>query len=302
MRFAIVSYLNGSIEGLISWDHVEKNPDISFYYKKINDEITLIAIDYNANKLDNLTQALFFSNSVIIDSSITSADVAELIIAAYNAGKKLYLVNLNEQLADMLNSSDIYRYKNIELNADAILNEAANMLPNYCPLNPYLFVDRAFAVKGVGTVALAINKGHLKKNDILYLGSKKTTVRSIQIADLDYTEVNNNARVGVALKDIDAKELEKGDILTSNEYSITDTINIDINSISIFNIDELINNPKRFKITCGFKSLYIKEIKKVSDNNFDLKLTSSIANLPNVEILVFRDYAKPRIVAHGFIR
>lgn len=56
---------------------------------------------------------------------------------------------------------------------------------------------------------------------------KKVVVRSIQIQDKDYDKAKTGARVGLALKNIDAEELDRGFVLapegtlkTSNEFKL----------------------------------------------------------------------------------
>ncbi len=80
-------------------------------------------------------------------------------------------------------------------------------------------VDHAFAVRGVGTVALGfVRRGVLRVHDELRLSplDKSVLVRSIQRFDEDQTEAPAGSRVGVALKGIEPDEISRGSLLTAD--------------------------------------------------------------------------------------
>lgn len=80
-------------------------------------------------------------------------------------------------------------------------------------------VDHAFNVKGVGAVALGfIASGLLKVHDELQSLpiQKHAQVRSIQKHDDDFDCASAGERVGLALKNIDVADLERGTVLTGN--------------------------------------------------------------------------------------
>ncbi|HEV2166565.1 MAG TPA: EF-Tu/IF-2/RF-3 family GTPase [Thermoplasmata archaeon] len=77
-------------------------------------------------------------------------------------------------------------------------------------------IDHAFPVKGVGAVALGVvRRGTLKAHDRLTLfpTGKVVEVRSIQVHDVEVREAGVGERVGVALKGVEADELERGQTL-----------------------------------------------------------------------------------------
>ncbi len=84
-------------------------------------------------------------------------------------------------------------------------------------------LDHAFPVKGVGAVALGlVRQGTLKAHDRLQLWPtpKIVEVRSLQVHDVDRKEVSAGERVGVALRGVEADELERGQVLAP-EGSLT---------------------------------------------------------------------------------
>ncbi len=77
-------------------------------------------------------------------------------------------------------------------------------------------IDHAFPVKGVGAVALGVvRRGVLRPHDKLRLWPTAKTVelRSVQVHDVDRKEASCGERVGVALRGVEADELERGQVL-----------------------------------------------------------------------------------------
>jgi selenocysteine-specific translation elongation factor len=77
-------------------------------------------------------------------------------------------------------------------------------------------IDHAFPVKGVGAVALGVvRRGVLRAHDKLRLWPtpKVVELRSIQVHDIDRKDAGCGERVGVALRGIEADEIERGQVL-----------------------------------------------------------------------------------------
>ena len=77
-------------------------------------------------------------------------------------------------------------------------------------------LDHAFPVKGVGTVALGVvRRGTLHIHDALrlYPSDRTVEVRSIQVHDAEVAEASVGERVGVALKGIEADQIDRGQTL-----------------------------------------------------------------------------------------
>ncbi|MCS3923934.1 EF-Tu/IF-2/RF-3 family GTPase [Methanosalsum natronophilum] len=85
---------------------------------------------------------------------------------------------------------------------------------------PRVIIDQCFNVTGIGCVALGIVKqGQIKLKDKLnvYPINKNVELRSIQVHDVNEQEASTGNRVGLALKNIQAKEIERGFILSKKE-------------------------------------------------------------------------------------
>ncbi len=80
-------------------------------------------------------------------------------------------------------------------------------------------VDAHFNVKGVGVVVLGfVAQGLIKKHDILkVLPTEKTAqIRSIQKHDDDAESAVSGDRVGLALKNIESEDLDRGFVMTND--------------------------------------------------------------------------------------
>ncbi len=83
-------------------------------------------------------------------------------------------------------------------------------------------IDHAFNVKGVGTVVLGlIKQGTVKTYDQLRIlpGGTDVLVESIQMHDDPVSESRGRARVGLAVKGVDADDIFRGDVLCSPNIS-----------------------------------------------------------------------------------
>lgn len=91
-----------------------------------------------------------------------------------------------------------------------------------------LWVDRAFSVKGAGTVVTGtLAAGTLAVGDELVLGEKKVTVRGLQSENASAPSVGPVSRVAVNLRGVDADEVHRGDALLSPQaWRVLDTVDV----------------------------------------------------------------------------
>jgi selenocysteine-specific translation elongation factor len=88
-------------------------------------------------------------------------------------------------------------------------------------------VDHFFNVKGVGTVVLGhVVDGTVKRHDSLKVLPTKAVaqVRSIQKHDDDFSEAGQGDRVGLALKNVEAEELDRGYVLSNDPDMVVDDV------------------------------------------------------------------------------
>ncbi|MGA2199122.1 MAG: EF-Tu/IF-2/RF-3 family GTPase [Nitrososphaerales archaeon] len=101
--------------------------------------------------------------------------------------------------------------------------------PNSPPSGALVYVDRAFSVKGVGTVVLGFILGgkvsvHDRLRAVPSSPERTVEVRGIQVNDEDYESAGAGIRVGLSLKGVDAKDLDKASWLDDGSFRLSDKL------------------------------------------------------------------------------
>jgi selenocysteine-specific translation elongation factor len=101
--------------------------------------------------------------------------------------------------------------------------------PDFPSKGTLIYVDRAFNVKGIGTVALGfVLSGTVSVHDELRLLPlpKETVaeVKGIQINDEDYDTAGRGMRVGLALRGVDARDMQKSAWLDDGSFPLSDSL------------------------------------------------------------------------------
>jgi selenocysteine-specific translation elongation factor len=102
--------------------------------------------------------------------------------------------------------------------AEAAQTKAATALDGGNPVGT-VPVDHAFNVKGVGTVILGVvANGIIQKHGTMNVlpGTKTTQIRSIQKHDDEFDFAYKADRVGLALKNVEADDVNRGTVLTND--------------------------------------------------------------------------------------
>jgi selenocysteine-specific translation elongation factor len=105
-----------------------------------------------------------------------------------------------------------------------------------------VYVDRAFAVKGVGTVALGfVLRGTVSVHDQLRpVGGPeemRVDVRSIQVNDQDFESVGRGIRVGLSLRGAESDVLTKSRWLDDGTTPVADKLRIGFNKSPFYKQD-----------------------------------------------------------------
>ncbi len=91
--------------------------------------------------------------------------------------------------------------------------------------SPRVVVDHSFNVKGIGSVILGrVIQGTVHKHDKLtiYPINQEIEIRNIQMQDVDKKSAGPGSRVGLSLKGVQAKDVGRGNIISSNETTAKD--------------------------------------------------------------------------------
>ena len=92
-------------------------------------------------------------------------------------------------------------------------------------LPPRVIVDHSFNVKGIGSVVLGrVIQGTIHTHDTLTIHpiGRQIEIRNIQINDVNKPSAGPGSRVGLSLKGIQAKEVQRGHIISNTEISSND--------------------------------------------------------------------------------
>ena len=164
--------------------------------------------------------------AVVVIEAITP-QLGECIVALQCAGVKSDFSSSSylqpEQLAPLIKGTLLQNYKFIEEDhtklRQLLLEMASARSDADVESSGAVPIDHFFNVKGVGTVVLGyVAYGKINKHDTLKAlpGGKEVLVRSIQKHDDDFDSAVEGDRVGLALKNIDVEELDRGFVLTKD--------------------------------------------------------------------------------------
>ena len=281
--------------------------DIVLYDRKLNDRIfTFIAPISFPDKIQTLPQVLNMADFVVLNITQLDKFLAEQIIAISSLDIKngflLHSYDIDEQrLNQMIKGTVIENYKKIE-NLELLKNEINNLHSNTKKGDLLMPIDHSFDVKGVGTVLLGgIKQGKIKVYDKLKIlpSNKDLVIKSIQMHDDPVNESSSPSRVGLAVKGISHKEIERGDIICSGDSMKTVVTEILVTNFSknkYYNGE--ITDTQTYLISVG---LQIKPLKILINNTkILLTLEKPIAYHEKQKFLILKPDSKTtRIIAEG---
>ena len=215
--------------------------DITFYnLKKGNATVTFIEPTRYPEKLSSLFYAVSLADRVVLVVDEINAAFGECVLMLQCAGKsKGYLILKNyissDQIAPLIRGTVLEHYEILEEDIvglrekllDISVKQTTHQKAHDGGGKGAVPVDAHFNVKGVGVVVLgSVAQGSIKKHDTLkVLPTEKTAqIRSIQKHDDDAEIAITGDRVGLALKNIESEDLDRGFVLTNDpaiKYSTT---------------------------------------------------------------------------------
>ena len=203
--------------------------DVTLYnLKKGEETVTFIEPSRYPERLAPLFYAVFMAEKAIVVVDELNSALGECLVMLQCAGvNDGYFVLRNyiskEKFSTLIKGSGLEKLEFIEDNPallkEVCLSEAAQKTAQTESEFGTVPVDHAFSVKGVGTVVLGlVAKGTIKTHDTLKIlpGTKTVQLRSIQKHDDDFDVGSVGDRVGLALKNIDVKDVDRGTVLTTD--------------------------------------------------------------------------------------
>lgn len=203
--------------------------DITLYdLKKGADTVSLLEATKYPERLAPLFYACSMADAALVVVDELGATLGEGILVLDSIGiQKGWFVLRNyiapEKIAPLLKGTSLEHFEFIaddKVSIREMLLEIAAARKEKLG-QPYgtVPIDHFFNVKGVGTVILGhVVNGSIKKHDNLKVLPTKSVaqVRSIQKHDDDFAEAGQGDRVGLALKNVEAEELDRGYVLSND--------------------------------------------------------------------------------------
>lgn len=214
--------------------------DITLYdLKKGENTVTLIEPTRYPERLAPLFFAVSMADIALLVVEEISPEFGETIVMLDVAGiERGYIVLKNylesSQLAPLVKGTVVEKYTLMEDDGIALREKLLQDVQDIPVIQKneatsgVVSIDHHFNVKGIGTVVLGgVEKGRIRRHDSLtiYPVEKAALVRSIQKHDDDCEDAIAGDRVGLALKNIDADDLDRGYVLSNDKtIKISDSI------------------------------------------------------------------------------
>jgi selenocysteine-specific translation elongation factor len=200
--------------------------DIAIYDRKTSHSIFTWALPLTfPDKVQTLMQVVNLAEYAILNVTKIDRHLGEQIIALdsvqFRDGFIVHSHDIDEaDLKSITRNTSVSNFKFVD-DVAQLKNEISILepKPNEGPL--MIPIDHAFDVKGVGTVVLGVMKqGSVRVHDQLKIlpDGMDIIIKSIQVHDDPVNESKSPARVGLALKGIDAERISRGDVLSVPGY------------------------------------------------------------------------------------
>lgn len=299
--------------------------DITIYDRKTNDKIISYCFPNTyPEKLQPLLQSIAMSNYAIINISKLDSFLGEQLIAVDIFGIKngfiLYSYEIDvEKVRNIIKNTGLSSYQILD-SLEQLKNSIAEMESktetetgmdlkdkgdeSLQPSEACIVVDHVFDVKGVGTVVLGtVKQGEIKTYDELVLSpsNKTVVIKSIQMHDDPVNTSKKNSRVGLAIKGASAKDISRGDVITSPGFAKIAAADFQLKFIKNPYFKEEISETQNYMMSVGLQIRTVK-IKEMPDSILLISFEKPLAFVKNDLCILFKPDSKSmRIMGHGIM-
>lgn len=296
--------------------------DITIYDRKTNDMIISYCFPTTyPEKLQPLLQSVAMSDYAIINISKLDTFLGEQLVAVdifgiksgyilhgYEIdGEKVRNIIKNTGLSSFAVLDNIDQLKNSITELGQELNNGAktNIEEKEEKKGVCVAIDHAFDVKGVGTVVLgSVRQGEIKPYDELILSpaNKPIMIKSIQMHDdpVDVSKVPS--RVGLAVKGVSAKDISRGDIITSSGLAKLANSELQIKFIKNQFFKEDLSETQNYMVCVGLQIRTVKIKQIAAESNLIITFEKPLAYVNNEKCVLFRPDSKGmRIMGYGIL-
>ena len=301
--------------------------DITIYDRKTNDKIISYCFPNTyPEKLQPLLQSIAMSNYAIINISKLDSFLGEQLIAVDIFGIKngfiIYGYEIDvEKVKNIMKNTGLSSFQILD-SLEQLKNRIAEMESkteteketetdlevkgdeSLQPPKACIVVDHVFDVKGVGTVVLGtVKQGEIKTYDELVLSpsSKTVVIKSIQMHDDPVNISKKNSRVGLAIKGASAKDISRGDVITSPGFAKIAAADFQLNFIKNPYFKEEISETQNYMMSVGLQIRTVK-IKVMPDSILSISFEKPLAFVKKDLCILFKPDSKGmRIMGHGIM-
>ncbi|MBA2268046.1 MAG: elongation factor Tu [Nitrosopumilus sp.] len=299
--------------------------DITIYDRKTNDKIISYCFPNTyPEKLQPLLQSIAMSNYAIINISKLDSFLGEQLIAVDIFGIKngfiLYGYEIDvEKVRNIIKNTGLSSFQILD-SLEQLKNSIAEMESktetetgmdlkdkgdeSLQPSEACIVVDHVFDVKGVGTVVLGtVKQGEIKTYDELVLSpsNKTVVIKSIQMHDDPVNTSKKNSRVGLAIKGASAKDISRGDVITSPGFAKIAAADFQLKFIKNPYFKEEISETQNYMMSVGLQIRTVK-IKEMPDSILLISFEKPLAFVKNDLCILFKPDSKSmRIMGHGIM-
>jgi selenocysteine-specific translation elongation factor len=224
---------------------VGTNSDIQLYHRKDGDIImTFIEPVKYPEKISSLTDSIYPSDIAIVKVTTINKDLGEVIVALDLMGKTKGFIIADEEkkpiVKKIIENTSLTGYKFFEGKPMELIDEIKATKINRDGKDNITVIDHFFKVKGVGTVALGfVLSGTISRHQKMILSDldREVEIRSIQMNDEDVDTAKAGSRVGLAVKNIEPSDMERGMFLSDQPFQYAETINGKVNPQKSLKLD-----------------------------------------------------------------
>jgi selenocysteine-specific elongation factor len=130
----------------------------------------------------------------------------------------------------------------------ALVSELAAMQPQRDISKPRLFIDRAFTLRGIGTVVTGtLTGGEFRRGDIVIVKTRglRARIRSIQSHSLEVDCAQPGMRTALSLPDLTTDQIKRGDVITDSDVAASSTVVAQMQKASRLAVKETAARPLR---------------------------------------------------------
>ncbi len=256
------------------------------------------------DKIAPLLYCASLADMMVLVPRAPSKDLGEMIVALDLLGKKTYIDNSTisaEEFKPFVKGTRIEKYESAPPEGPDAKNFFAGLKRETENIGLFVPIDSSFVVKSVGTVALGTVMGGAiaihEELEILPSG-KKFSARSFQVHDQDVKEASQGSRIGIALKNMEVKDVGRGSVIAPVD-TVKCAISFEVEFEKSRFYQQEIKEGETFSACIGMNYFSVK-VKYIDGKKIGFTtVTGEKVALPPLPVFIAKAEAKMRIAGIG---